>query len=79
MGRFGESLSQFDSFLSLFPESELADKALLAAGEVSEKGMNDPNSAIMYYERLLIEHPRSLYAKIARDKVRKLTKIRRAN
>jgi len=79
MGRFGESLSQFDSFLSLFPESELADKALLAAGEVSERGMNDPNSAIMYYERLLIEHPRSLYAKIARDNVRKLTKIRRAN
>lgn len=79
MGRFEESLSQFDRFLILFPESELADKALLAAGEVSEMGMNDSNSAIMYYERLLIEHPRSLYGEIARDKVRKLTKIRRAN
>lgn len=79
MGRFEESLSQFDRFLILFPESDLADKALLAAGEVSEMGMNDSNSAIMYYERLLIEHPRSLYGEIARDKVRKLTKIRRAN
>ena len=79
MGRFNESLTYFDNFLNLFPESELADKALLAAGEVSEIGMNNSNSAIMYYERLLIEHPRSLYGKIARNKVRNLTKIRQAN
>ena len=79
MGRFKESLGQFDNFLILFPESELADRALLAAGEVSERGMKDSNGAIMYYERLLIEHPRSLYGKIARNKVRKLTQLRRAN
>jgi len=79
MGRFNESLIHFDNFLNLFPESELADKALLAAGEVSEIGLNNSDSAIMYYERLLIEHPRSLYSKIARNKVRKLTKLRRAN
>jgi len=79
MGRFNESLIHFNNFLNLFPESELADKALLAAGEVSEIGLKDSDSAIMYYERLLIEHPRSLYGKIARNKVRKLTQIRRAN
>jgi len=79
MGRFKDSLSDFDRFLILFPESELADKALLAAGEVSEVGMNNANTAIMYYERLLIEHPRSLYGKIARKKVRNLTQLRQAN
>ena len=79
MGRFEESVEMFDLFLVSYPESDLADQVLLSAGEISEIGLQDHESSIFYYERLLIDHPRSLYADIARKRLRNLTKIERVN
>ncbi|TFB11803.1 tetratricopeptide repeat protein [Candidatus Marinimicrobia bacterium MT.SAG.3] len=79
MGRFEESVETFDLFLVSYPESDLADKVLLSAGEISEIGLQDSESSIYYYERLLIDHPRSIYADIARKRLRNLSKIERVN
>ncbi|TFB11200.1 tetratricopeptide repeat protein [Candidatus Marinimicrobia bacterium MT.SAG.4] len=79
MGRFEESVETFDLFLVSYPESDLADKVLLSAGEISEIGLQDSESSIYYYERLLIDHPRSIYADIARKRLRNLLKIERVN
>lgn len=79
MGRFEESVETFDLFLVSYPESDLADKVLLSAGEISEIGLQESESAIYYYERLLIDHPRSIYADIARKRLRNLAKIERVN
>ena len=79
MGRFEESVETFDLFLVSYPESDLADKVLLSAGEISEIGLQESESSIYYYERLLIDHPRSIYADIARKRLRNLTKMERVN
>ena len=79
MGRFEESVETFDLFLVSYPESDLADKVLLSAGEISEIGLQESESSIYYYERLLIDHPRSIYADIARKRLRNLAKIERVN
>ena len=79
MGRFEESVKTFDLFLVSYPESDLADKVLLSAGEISEIGLQESESSIYYYERLLIDHPRSIYADIARKRLRNLSKIERVN
>ena len=79
MGRFEESVETFDLFLVSYPESDLADKVLLSAGEISEIGLQESESSIYYYERLLIDHPRSIYADIARKRLRNLSKIERVN
>ncbi|TFB09669.1 tetratricopeptide repeat protein [Candidatus Marinimicrobia bacterium MT.SAG.2] len=79
MGRFEESVETFDLFLVSYPESDLADKVLLSAGEISEIGLQESESSIYYYERLLIDHPRSIYADIARKRLRNLSKIKRVN
>ena len=79
MGRFEESVETFDLFLVSYPESDLADKVLLSAGEISEIGLQESESSIYYYERLLIDHPRSIYADIARKRLRNLSKMERVN
>ncbi len=79
MGRYEESVESFDLFLATYPESDLIDKALLVAGEISEIGLKKYRRANTYFETLLIDHPRSLYADIARQHLRKLAEIERVN
>ena len=79
MGRYRESKETFDRFLEIFPESDLNDKALVAAAEVSEVGLEDRAAAVYYYEKLLIEHPRSLYSERARKKLRKIADSNKVN
>ncbi len=79
MGRYRESKETFDRFLRIFPESDLSDKALVAAAEVSEVGLQDRAAAVYYYEKLLIEHPRSLYSERARKKLREIADSDKVN
>ena len=79
MGRYRESKETFDRFLQIFPESDLNDKALVAAAEVSEVGLQDRAAAVYYYEKLLIEHPRSLYSERARKKLREIADSNKVN
>ena len=79
MGRYQESKETFDRFLEIFPESDLNDKALVAAAEVSEVGLQDRAAAVYYYEKLLIEHPRSLYSERARKKLREIADSNKVN
>jgi len=79
MGRFKESVERFDLFLVSYPESDLADEVLLSAGEINEIALKETESAIFYYERLLIDYPRSIYADIARKRLRQLVITERVN
>ena len=79
MGRFEESVRMLDLFLVTYPESNLADEVLLSAGEISEMALQDRRISISYYERLLIDHPRSLYADRARKRLRSLTRLESVN
>ena len=79
IGRYRESKETFDRFLEIFPESDLNDKALVAAAEVSEVGLQDRTAAMYYYEKLLIEHPRSLYSERARKKLREIADSNKVN
>ena len=79
MGRFKESVERFDLFLISYPESDLADEVLLSAGEINEIALKETESAIFYYERLLIDYPRSIYADIARKRLRHLVITERVN
>ena len=79
MGRYRESKETFDRFLQIFPESDLNDRALVAAAEVSEVGLQDREAAVYYYEKLLIEHPRSLYSERARKKLREIADLNKVN
>ncbi|MCH7886352.1 MAG: tetratricopeptide repeat protein [Candidatus Marinimicrobia bacterium] len=79
MGRFEESVERLDLFLISYPESDLADEVLLSAGEISEIALKETESAIFYYERLLIDYPRSIYADSARKRLRNLAKTEKVN
>ena len=79
MGRFEESVERLDLFLVKYPESDLADEVLLSAGEINEIALKDTESAIFYYERLLIDYPRRIFADIARKLLRNLAKTEKVN
>ena len=79
MGRFEESVKLYDLFFVSYPESDLADEVLLSAGEISEIALQDNESSIFYYEKLLIDYPRSFFADIARKRLRKLANLERVN
>ena len=50
----------------------LGDDALFYLGEIYEIRLNDPEKAKSYYEKLLLDHPDSLYTVEARKRYRKL-------
>jgi len=79
MGRFEESVERFDLFLVSYPESDLTDEVLLSAGAISEIALKETESALFYYERLLIDHPGSIYADSARKRLRNLAKTEKVN
>ena len=79
MGRYDEALAVLEALSSQYPESPYQDEVLVRTGEIYEYGLNDPSLALYYYERLLEEHPKSLFVEAVRTKIRTLVAGREHN
>ena len=72
-GRFAEAAATYDRLLNEFREkSSVQDKALFRLGLLHELRLNDPARAIAAYEKLLVDHPASVLASEARQRIRAL-------
>jgi tetratricopeptide (TPR) repeat protein len=66
---YGYAERQFLSLVQSHGKSEYAPKALYTLGYMFERDLQQNDSAIMYYQRLLEEYPTSEYAKEIRPSV----------
>lgn len=63
------ALAKFDSLTRTYPWSEYAPQAMYASGLIYEKYLNNPDSALYYYSRLIDRYPESEQAKSIRELV----------
>jgi tetratricopeptide (TPR) repeat protein len=72
-GMFNDALATYARLLTQFKEqSILLDRAQFAIAETWQFGLHEKSRAIQEYEQLLAEYPRSLFAGIARKRIRML-------
>ena len=71
-GRTEESLAALLEFRLIHPLSFLTDRSLFLAGEIYEQQIGDKALAIDTYATLLDEYPGSLFASMARSRIRTL-------
>ncbi len=72
MYAFDDALKSYNSILNKFPESPIIDKTLFFAADICEKKLKDSSKAIVFFERILIEYPNSMYVNEARRRLREL-------
>ena len=56
------SIAQFKDIYNKYPKSISAAKALYAEGWIFENVLNQPDSAVIYYDSLIAKYPKSEYA-----------------
>jgi tetratricopeptide (TPR) repeat protein len=66
-----KTIEVIDQFLYLYPTSILVDEILILKAKSFEK-LGDSASAQEIYNKLLVEHPNSIYLQQARDSIRRL-------
>ena len=66
--RYGEADSLLQKLIDFYPNDITADDALMMRGELNEEKLNRPDIAIECYEKLLLDHPTSLYIERARKR-----------
>ena len=72
-GLFREAAASYERLLAEFKESSIElDRAEFNLAEVYQYGMHDPARARAAYERLLADHPKSMLADRARQRIRQL-------
>jgi tetratricopeptide (TPR) repeat protein len=72
-GLYPEAIVTYTRLLTEFQGNSIAlDRARFGLGEVYEFGLHDSSKAIVEYERLLADHPRSVFVGIARKRIRLL-------
>ena len=71
-GAFEKAKLNYIKILEFFSTDILVDDALFALGELYTNQFNDPEKAKEYYERIILNHPDSIYAVEARKKYRRL-------
>lgn len=70
-GLYAGAIATYTRLLTEFQGSSIAlDRARFGLGEVYEFGVHDSSRAIIEYERLLADHPRSVFVGIARKRIR---------
>lgn len=70
------TLGQLDSVMALIPtlhETNLGDRALILAGEITEVDFKDKAGALKFYYQFLAEYPESLLLDRVRQHIRNLT------
>ncbi len=71
-GQIDLALQAFLEFHLIHPTSFLVDRSLFTAAEIYEQQLGDDDKAAETYSKLLLEHPTSLLANQARDRIRML-------
>lgn len=71
-GKWQEALEHYDRVFSVYHQDILADDALIRSARIYEEKLNDPAKAKELYEKLILEHPDSIFSVEAREKYRKL-------
>ncbi len=71
-GRYAEADTLLGSLVAGFPESVLADEALLMRAKMNEAQLNDRTKAMQYFENLIVNYPGSIYVIEARKRFRTL-------
>lgn len=71
-GKTEDAVKYLQEIVDNYSYDLLADDALFYLGEIYENRLNDLEKAKAYYEKLLLEHPDSLYSVEARKRFRKL-------
>ena len=72
-GLYAEAVATYKRLLTEFKETSIAlDRAQFGLAETYEFGLRDKTKAIAEYERLLADHPRSVFTELARKRIRRL-------
>ena len=66
--RYTEADSLLRRLVEFYPEDITADDALILRAEINEDHLDNPQTALECYERLLLDYPTSLYADRARKR-----------
>ena len=70
-GLYADAVATYGRLLAQFTESSIAlDRAQFGLAETYEFGLHDKTKAIAEYEKLLADHPRSVFTGIARKRIR---------
>ncbi|WP_435261083.1 tetratricopeptide repeat protein [Tenacibaculum sp. nBUS_03] len=69
---YEKAIDNFKKVLQLNPEGILVDNSLYELGELYNKQLNNPETASEYYQKIIFDHPSSIYLIDARKKYRKL-------
>jgi tetratricopeptide (TPR) repeat protein len=74
LNRYSEAASLLDSLVENEKRNIYADKALYLQAKIYQNGINDPESALKLYEKLLAKFPGSLYQDEVREQIIELRK-----
>jgi tetratricopeptide (TPR) repeat protein len=76
VGLLTKALRQFDSLATYYPASDYAPRALYVAGWLYEQQLNNKDSAIARYQRLVERYPDSQYAREIRPTLEEVFTLR---
>ena len=71
-GNLDDALKYLEDIYTLYADALLADDALYLAARINEEQLHMPVRAMTLYERLILEHPSSLFIPDARRRFREL-------
>ena len=71
-GRYNRALAYLEQIYTHYGTDVLADDAVFRTAVIFEKYVKLPDSAIQYYEKLILDYPGSTYVQVARQKLAQL-------
>ncbi len=71
-GEYDKAITTLQESLRRFATSQRAPELLLTLAEIFERDKGDAKSAIVHYEKILVDYPDSLPAQEARRRIRKI-------
>lgn len=72
LGKFKEAILNYKTVITLNPEGILIDDAYYELAELYNTQLNNSEKASEYYQKIIFDHPSSIYLVDARKKYRKL-------
>lgn len=67
--QFDSAVNKYFNLFVNYPNSSLAPKALYAGGYILENSLDNSDSAVVFYDSLLVKYPTSVYAIKIRPKI----------
>ena len=72
LGNFAQAITYYQTILDNHKDGIYIDEALFYSAEIYRKQLNDPEKAKSLYEKVVLEHPDSIYFTEARKQYRQL-------